>query len=141
MSPLTHTPSTDPGEQAHSSTTGQMLQHLAPGAGKEHIWTNITHAPKKSRAQVSTTTLLNALHNAYSSDQPYSLESSTSLVVNTWTARKWNGTDGDISSTVDVGLARRAWEHTRRRAEDSIIVLGCETISIHGRCRRTLTRP
>lgn len=75
-------------------------------------------------AQVSTTTLLNALHNAYSSGQPYALESSTSLVVNTWVSATQTGADGRVGGTVDVELARRAWEHARRRAEDSAIVLG-----------------
>ena len=80
--------------------------------------------PMQSSAQVSTTTLLNALHNAYSSGQPYPLEPSTSLVVNTWVSATQTGTDGRVGGTVDVELARRSWEHARRRAEDSAIVLG-----------------
>ncbi|KAM0724264.1 hypothetical protein Q7P37_000146 [Cladosporium fusiforme] len=87
-------------------------------------------------AQVSTTTLLNALHNAYSSGQPYALESSTSLVVNTWVSATQTGADGRVGGTVDVDLARRAWEHARRRAEDSAIVLG----SLH-RSTPTLLAP
>lgn len=75
-------------------------------------------------AQVSTTTLLNALHTSFSSGQPYPLESSASLVVNTWQSASQTGPDGRIGGTVDVELARRAWEHARRRAEDSAIVLG-----------------
>jgi hypothetical protein len=81
-------------------------------------------APAQSSAQVSTTTLLNALHNAYSSGQPYPLEPSTSLVVNTWVSATQTGADGRVGGTVDVELARRSWEHARRRAEDSAIVLG-----------------
>ncbi len=68
--------------------------------------------------QVSTTTLLNVIHNAYLSSQPYSLEPSTSLVVNTWL------TAAQAGCTVDPSLASRAWEHARRRAEDGCIVLG-----------------
>ena len=34
--------------------------------------------------QVSTTTLLNALHTIYASGQAYQLDASTSLAVNTW---------------------------------------------------------
>ncbi|CAH0021869.1 unnamed protein product [Clonostachys rhizophaga] len=69
-------------------------------------------------AQVSTTTLLNAVHNIYLSSQPHSLEASTSLVVNTWL------TAAQAGPTVDPTLAARAWEHARRRAEDGCIVLG-----------------
>jgi chitin synthase len=89
--------------------------------------TNTMGAPAQSSAQVSTTTLLNALHNAYSSGQPYPLEPSTSLVVNTWVSATQTGADGRVGGTVDVELARRSWEHARRRAEDSAIVLGYVT--------------
>ncbi|KAK6429450.1 hypothetical protein LTR95_014404, partial [Oleoguttula sp. CCFEE 5521] len=77
-----------------------------------------------SSQQVSTTTLLNALHNSFSLGQPYPLESSTSLVVNTWLSASQTGADGRVGGTVDTELARRSWEHARRRAEDSTIVLG-----------------
>jgi len=67
--------------------------------------------------QVSTTTLLNALHTSYQSGRPYLLEASSSLVVNTWvTAQNGGMVDGEIG--------RKAWEHARRRAEDGCIVLG-----------------
>ncbi|KAH6883455.1 chitin synthase-domain-containing protein [Thelonectria olida] len=69
-------------------------------------------------AQVSTTTLLNAIHNIYLSSQPHKLDASTSLVVNTWLTADQTG------STVDAGLTARAWEHARRRAEDGCIILG-----------------
>lgn len=69
-------------------------------------------------AQVSTTTLLNAVHNTYLSSQPHSLEASTSLVVNTWL------TAAQAGPTIDASLAARAWEHARRRAEDGCIILG-----------------
>ncbi len=75
-------------------------------------------------AQVSTTTLLNALHTTYTSAQPYRLDASTSLVVNTWLTAANPGIDGRHGGTVDVDLARQAWEHARRRAEDGCIVLG-----------------
>ncbi|KAL1305421.1 hypothetical protein AAFC00_002307 [Neodothiora populina] len=74
--------------------------------------------------QVSTTTLLNALHTSYTQAQPYSLESSTSLVINTWVTGLNAGPDGVSGGLVDAELAHRAWEHARRRAEDGCIVLG-----------------
>ncbi|KAI5466584.1 chitin synthase-domain-containing protein [Mariannaea sp. PMI_226] len=69
-------------------------------------------------AQVSTTTLLNAIHNIYLSSQPHKLDASTSLVVNTWL------TATQARPTVDAELGARAWEHARRRAEDGCIILG-----------------
>jgi chitin synthase len=69
-------------------------------------------------AQVSTTTLLNAIHNIYLSSQPYQLDASTSLVVNTWL------TAAQAGATIDATLAARAWEHARRRAEDGCVILG-----------------
>lgn len=69
-------------------------------------------------AQVSTTTLLNAVHNIYLAGQPHQLDASTSLVVNTWLTAAQNG------ATIDPLLASRAWEHARRRAEDGCIILG-----------------
>ncbi|KAL1621729.1 hypothetical protein SLS56_009033 [Neofusicoccum ribis] len=74
--------------------------------------------------QVSTSTLLNALHTAYAQREPYYLEASTSLVVNTWVTAGEVGPDGRFGGTVDVELGRKAWEHARRRAEDGCIVLG-----------------
>ncbi|KAF2772182.1 chitin synthase [Teratosphaeria nubilosa] len=69
--------------------------------------------------QMSTTSCLNALHAAYTSAAAYPLESSTALVVNTWlTALQQPG------GTVDTELARRAFEHAVRRAEDGVVVLG-----------------
>lgn len=75
-------------------------------------------------AQVSTTTLLNALHSFYNAGQPYQLDSSTSLVVNTWVTASTTLPDGRNGVTVDRDLAIRAWEHARRRAEDGCIFLG-----------------
>jgi hypothetical protein len=100
------------------------LSHYSTGSGLPHSRSNTMQNPMQSSAQVSTTTLLNALHNAYSSGQPYPLEPSTSLVVNTWVSATQTGPDGRVGGTVDVELARRSWEHARRRAEDSAIVLG-----------------
>jgi chitin synthase len=74
-------------------------------------------------AQVSTQTLLNALHTSYLQSQPHSLESSTSVTVNTWLTA-YGGADGRTGATVDVELAARVWEHARRRAEDGSVVLG-----------------
>ena len=75
-------------------------------------------------AQLSTTTLLNALHTCYTSGQPFSLEASTSIAVNTWVTALNGASDGRHGGTVDEELGRRAWEHARRRAEDGCIVLG-----------------
>lgn len=83
-----------------------------------------TNTMQQQSAQVSTTTLLNALHGAYTSGTSYPLESSTSVVVNTWLTASSAGQDGRYGGTVDVELARRAWEHARRRAEDGCIILG-----------------
>ncbi|KAF2222812.1 chitin synthase, class VI [Elsinoe ampelina] len=74
--------------------------------------------------QLSTTTLLNALHTSFHQSQPYPLESSASVAVNTWVTALNAGPDGRIGGTVDLELARRAWEHARRRAEDGCIILG-----------------
>ncbi|KFY72666.1 hypothetical protein V499_07207 [Pseudogymnoascus sp. VKM F-103] len=75
-------------------------------------------------SQVSTTTLLNALHNTYTSSQPYQLDASTSLVVNTWLTATQVDHNGGSGGVVDAALAARAWEHARRRAEDGCIMLG-----------------
>ena len=74
--------------------------------------------------QVSTTTLLNALHTIYTSAQPYRLDASTSLVVNTWLTAAHADIEGRPGGTIDIELARQAWEHARRRAEDGCVVLG-----------------
>ncbi|KAF2197286.1 chitin synthase 6 [Delitschia confertaspora ATCC 74209] len=79
--------------------------------------------PANSSTQVSTSTLLNALHTSYVNGQPYPLEASTSLVVNTWVNARMMF-DGRIGGTVDLQLGRKAWEHARRRAEDGCIILG-----------------
>ena len=73
--------------------------------------------------QVSTTTLLNTLHTIYTSSQTYPLDASTSLVVNTWLTSLDSGVEGHNGGTVDGELARKAWEHARRRAEDGCVVL------------------
>ena len=64
--------------------------------------------------QVSTTSLLAHLNTCFGNGQPYSLDSSTSLVVNTWAS----------GAIIDEELAKRAWEHARRRAEDGCVLLG-----------------
>ena len=73
--------------------------------------------------QVSTTTLLNALHTIYASGQAYQLDASTSIAVNTWLTAANPNVNGRLGSTLDEEIARRAWEHARRRAEDACIVL------------------
>jgi chitin synthase len=74
--------------------------------------------------QVSTTTLLNAVHNIYLASQPYKLDAGTSVVVNTWLTATQTGPDGNLGGIIDPALAARAWEHARRRAEDGCIILG-----------------
>ncbi|WPG97602.1 Chitin synthase 6 [Acrodontium crateriforme] len=90
-----------------------------------HISDNFrTNTAQNVSPQMSTTSCLNACHSAYTSAQSFSLESSTSLVVNTWVTGSSTGPDGRYGGTVDAELARRAWEHARRRAEDGCILLG-----------------
>jgi chitin synthase len=84
---------------------------------------NVNLAAQQS-TQVSTTTLLNDIHTIYTSSQPYRLDASTSLVVNTWLTATQFDQNGRTGGTVDASLATRAWEHARRRAEDGCIVLG-----------------
>ncbi|KAJ5584391.1 uncharacterized protein N7459_004191 [Penicillium hispanicum] len=90
-------------------------QSVGPSAGPRPISQHAT--------QVSTTTLLNALHSFYTAGQPYQLDSSTSLVVNTWVTAATTLPDGRSGATLDRDLAIRAWEHARRRAEDGCVVL------------------
>lgn len=85
--------------------------------------TNSALGGSKSSSQVSTTSLLNALHTTYSAGQPYQLESGSSVVVNTWLTAANINPDGTPGGTVDAQLAQLAWEHARRRAEDGCIVL------------------
>lgn len=84
---------------------------------------NVNSAAQQS-TQVSTTTLLNAVHTIYTSAQPYRLDASSSLVVNTWLTASQVDQEGRTGGTVDSALAVRAWEHARRRAEDGCIFLG-----------------
>ncbi|KAL2147762.1 hypothetical protein VTI28DRAFT_5534 [Corynascus sepedonium] len=76
------------------------------------------------QSQVSSTTLLNSIHNIYLSSQPYQLDAGTSLVVNTWLTASQPGPTGLVGGTVDADLVTRAWEHARRRAEDGCIIFG-----------------
>ncbi|KAH6635590.1 glycosyltransferase family 2 protein [Chaetomium sp. MPI-SDFR-AT-0129] len=75
-------------------------------------------------SQVSTTTLLNSIHNIYLSSQPYQLDAGTSLVVNTWLTASQPSPTGLVGGTIDGDLVTRAWEHARRRAEDGCIIFG-----------------
>lgn len=84
----------------------------------------MTNAAGQQSTQLSTTTLLNAVHTIYTSGQPYKLDASTSLVVNNWLTASHPDHEGRVGGTVDTELAARAWEHARRRAEDGCIVLG-----------------
>jgi chitin synthase len=87
----------------------------------------MANSAAQQSTQVSTTTLLNAVHSIYTSGQPYRLDASTSLVVNTWLTASQPDHEGRTGGTVDAGLSARAWEHARRRAEDGCIVLGYAT--------------
>ncbi|ATZ55996.1 BcCHSVI [Botrytis cinerea B05.10] len=82
------------------------------------------HAAGQQSSQVTATTLLNAVHHIYTSGQPYRLDSSSSLVVNTWLSASQPDREGRTGGVIDSALAARAWEHARRRAEDGCIVLG-----------------
>ncbi|PLN83648.1 chitin synthase [Aspergillus taichungensis] len=85
-----------------------------------------THHALQPTGPVSTTTLLNALHASYNAGQPYPLDASTSLVLNSWFTATQTTPDGHTGGVIDRELAVRAWEHARRRAEDGCIVL-CST--------------
>ena len=99
-------------------------------ANRYSTYSNTSSAVPPPRAstqhstQVSTTTLLNSLHAIYSSGQTYPLDVSTSLAVNTWLTAINPDAQGRTGGTVDGGIANRAWEHARRRAEDACIILG-----------------
>jgi chitin synthase len=97
-----------------------MASNMSFGAGAPR---NLNPAGQQA-TQVSTTTLLNAIHNIYTSSQPYKLDASTSLVVNTWLTATQVDQNGRSGGVVDHELAIRAWEHARRRAEDGCIMLG-----------------
>ncbi|KAI9733812.1 MAG: hypothetical protein M1818_007079 [Claussenomyces sp. TS43310] len=90
----------------------------SPPGGVRHI------NPAQQSSQVSTTTVLNTVHSIYTSSQPYQLDASTSLVVNTWLTATQVNRDGRTGGVIDASLAARAWEHARRRAEDGCIILG-----------------
>jgi chitin synthase len=85
----------------------------------------IVNSAAQQSQQVSTTTLLNAIHTIYTTGRPYKLDASTSLAVNTWLTATQTDQNGRTGGTVDRDLGTRAWEHARRRAEDGCIVLGC----------------
>ncbi|KAL9104041.1 MAG: hypothetical protein Q9163_000980 [Psora crenata] len=85
---------------------------------------NRVRSAVQQSTQVSTTSLLNAFHTAYASGQPYRLDASTSLVVNTWLTAANPSVQGHEGGTVDNELARQVWEHARRRAEDGCVILG-----------------
>jgi chitin synthase len=90
--------------------------------------TSVSNSPRPGggpqSAQVSTQTLLNALHNAFLNARPHSLEFSTSLAINTWVTDQNISPDGRVGGVVDQEFADRVWQHARRRAEDGSVVLG-----------------
>ena len=100
---------------------------MAATSNRFSVYSNSSAVPSRSVAnqasQVSTTSLLNALHTFYTSGQSYQLESGTSLAVNTWLTTVNLAPNGQPGGTIDNELARRAWEHARRRAEDGCILL------------------
>ncbi|ROW14539.1 hypothetical protein VPNG_03193 [Cytospora leucostoma] len=73
--------------------------------------------------QLSTTTLLNSVHNIYVESQPYHLDAGSSLVVNTWLTASPPPPNPSTGGVIDTTLGARAWEHARRRAEDGCIIL------------------
>ena len=102
-----------------ASNRMSMYSTTSSGPGLRNVG-----SPAQQSTQVSTTTLLNAVHTIYTSGQPYKLDASTSLVVNTWLTASQPDHDGRMGGAVDAALAQRAWEHARRRAEDGCIMLG-----------------
>ncbi|CAN8102158.1 unnamed protein product [Discula destructiva] len=74
-------------------------------------------------AQVSTTTLLNSVHNIYIEGQAYRLDAGSSVVVNTWLTANPPPPNPPTGGTIDASLGAKAWEHARRRAEDGAIIL------------------
>ncbi|KAL9094214.1 MAG: hypothetical protein Q9165_003354 [Trypethelium subeluteriae] len=99
---------------------------MAGTSNRMSMYSTASGPSQQPSAQVSTTTLLNTLHSTYTSAdrQPLPLEASTSLVVNTWKTAVDVGSDGRLGGTIDIELARKSWEHARRRAEDGCIILG-----------------
>ncbi|KAK6385554.1 hypothetical protein LTS17_001122 [Exophiala oligosperma] len=81
-------------------------------------------SPAQQSTQVSTTTLLNALHTIYASGQTYQLDASTSIAVNTWLTATNPDAQGRSGGAVDAEIGFKAWEHARRRAEDACVILG-----------------
>lgn len=73
--------------------------------------------------QLSTTTLLNSVHNIYVESQPYHLDAGSSVVVNTWLTASPPPPNPSTGGVIDTTLGARAWEHARRRAEDGCIIL------------------
>ena len=69
-----------------------------------------------SNPQVTTSSLLSALHNGYQAGVPHQVDASTTLVV--------NSNQFDTKLVVDEGLGIKVWEHARRRAEDQTILIG-----------------
>ncbi|KAE9970092.1 hypothetical protein BLS_005082 [Venturia inaequalis] len=101
------------------------MAYNQPRTSTMSSFSNVGPRPGNNQsAQVSLQTLLNALHTSYSSAMPNPLETSTSLVVNTWATSNTTGPDGRFGGTTDLELARKVWEHARRRAEDGCVVLG-----------------
>lgn len=75
-----------------------------------------SHPNFPTNAPMSTSSLLSALHQAYQNGAPYTLDASTTLVV--------NSNQADSKLVVDEALGVKVWEHARRRAEDQTIVIG-----------------
>jgi chitin synthase len=117
----------DEGEDSLTMASNNRLSVYSNTSSGQLLPRNVNSAAQQSQ-QVSTTTLLNAIHTIYTSSQPYQLDASTSLCVNTWLTASQPDHDGRVGGTVDGALASRAWEHARRRAEDGCILLGYEPL-------------
>jgi chitin synthase len=92
----------------HSVYSTTSASPYAGGAGANQAVGNLT-----------TSSLLSALHNTYLSGTPYLLDAATTIVVNPGAGQGSSG----FSGVIDEGVGPRAWEHARRRAEDQTIVL------------------
>ncbi|TGZ77235.1 hypothetical protein EX30DRAFT_311518 [Ascodesmis nigricans] len=92
---------------------------------RHSIYSNASASPfqaiggQQQPGNITTSALLNALHNSYVSGTPYPLDATTTLVVNSGNGQG----SGSFVATIDEEIGTRAWEHARRRAEDQTIIL------------------
>ncbi|KAF4996850.1 hypothetical protein FDECE_12286 [Fusarium decemcellulare] len=81
-----------------------------------HFRTNSRDTPSQA-IPLSNSSLLINVRDAYLSSRSYELDSSTSIVVNSWL----NAYQGTLA--IDKHLAERVWEHACRRTKDQTVIL------------------